>query len=136
LKDQDTRVLWANATISSAAEEKTVQQLVDFMDNKTTIADFELDQQMRWNLLAKVAAFGFADASNRIAEEEKRDASDRGVRAATFAKASFPDAEVKAKAFERIKTDKESSLHIISSVMDGFCWFHQRPLLKQYLNTW
>jgi aminopeptidase N len=56
----------------------------------------------------------------RVTNEEKRDPSDRGIRAATTARAAVPTEENKRKQWERIKSDKDSSLHIMASVMSGF----------------
>jgi len=112
--------------------EKHVAKLLDMMENGTKIEGFELDQAMRWSLVQKVVAFGFPDSEAKVVEEEKRDPSDRGVRAATAARASAPSADVKAKTYERIRTDKESSFHILRSAMAGFRWFHQRELLHPY----
>jgi len=130
--DSDARIMWATSLISSAQTEKNLSKLVDLMDNGTKIGNFELDQAMRWNLVQKMAAFGMENYGKRIEEEEKRDPSDRGNRAATTARAAEPSAENKEKTYNRIRTDKESSFHILRSAMAGFRWWHQRDLLKPF----
>jgi len=130
--DSDARIMWATSAISSAQGEKNISKMLDLMDNGTKIEGFELDQAMRWSLVQKLIAFGFPNAEAKVVEEEKRDPSDRGIRAATTARASTPSVEVKAKTYERIKNDKESSFHILRSAMSGFRWWHQKELLKPY----
>jgi len=131
----DAQITWAKALITSAAEAEKVNKLLEFMDN-SSVPGFSFDQAMRWSVIIKANAFGLPNAIQRLEEEEKRDASDRGERSACSARASFPTEDNKAKTYERIRNDKTSSYHLLSSVMSGFSWWHQRSLLLPYTDLY
>ena len=89
----------------------------------------EVDQLLRWSVAIKAAAFALPGASERIAEEQERDPSDRGQRAAIRAEVSQPDAEVKAQAWSRINGEGYGSDYRTRAAIAGFQWSHQRDLL-------
>jgi len=131
-KDSDSRITWANQLIGCAASKENVAKLLEWMDKGVGIKDFEFDQAMRWSIVVKANAWGSPDAEERLANEEKRDPSDRGQRKVEEARASKPDFAHKEKVWERIRTDKKSSHYTLTSVMNGFMWHHQRELLKPF----
>jgi len=131
-KEIDFQLVWARFLIDMAQVETTVKQLVDMLDKGTGIEGFELEQDMRWSIVIKSMRYAIPGALQRVETEEKRDTSDRGLRSATTARVSLPDAKVKAEAWERIKTDQTSSFHVIRAVMFGFYSWNQMELLAPY----
>ena len=132
-EEQDFRIVWARAAIAAAENEDAIVKLLALADAGTGIAGFELDQEMRWGLVIKAGAYALPDAAKRLAAEQERDASDRGVRAGETARTSAPDSEVKAAGWHRFTSDRESSLHVLRAAMQGFFWPHQTDLTKEYV---
>ena len=130
---QDFRIIWARALIAAAQEPEAVGQLLTLADAGTGLAGFELDQDMRWSLVIKAAAYDLPGAAERLEAESARDPSDRGKRAAETARSAQPDAATKAAAWRRFREDRDSSLHSLRAAMRGFPWIHQRDLLAEYV---
>jgi len=131
--DKNRRISWARAAVAAAQQPATVSQMLELVDNGTGIERFELDQDMRWMLATKQVAYGIPGGEERVAQESERDPSDRGRRAAARASTAAPDADVKARAWERFTSDREASLHMVGAAMSGFLWSHQADLLEPYI---
>ena len=135
---QDLRITWARNLVAAAAEPDTVAAAWRLVDEGSGIEGFELDQDMRWSLAIRAAAYGLPDAEARLAGERERDGSDRGQRSLETAAVARPDRSVKAAAWSRFREDRESSLHIIRSAMGGFWsnrtwWLEEEVLQRQYV---
>lgn len=130
----DLQKLWARALIGAAAHHEDVAALLRLLDGDDTIAGFELDQEMRWSIVTKAAAYALHGASERLAAESVRDPSDRGVRAKLRAEVSAPDPAVKAAAWDRFLGEGYGSLYLTAAAMSGFNWRHQRDILEPYVD--
>jgi len=128
----EIRLIWMRALISMAEQKETAQKLIDMLENGTGVPDFDLEQDMRWSISEKQLWRGIAGGEQRVSDEEKRDPSDRGVRAAARCRASVPDPEVKAKTWEIITHEKDLNLHVLNSMMDGFYRWNQKTILKPF----
>ena len=133
-QEQDFRIVWTRVMIGAAQQPEQIAQGLELVDQGTGIGGFELDQDMRWNLLAKAVAYGLENAIDRLEGELERDGSDRGRRAAERVRASVPQAEVKAAAWERFRDDRDSSLQMLTAHMHGFWWRPQEELLAPYID--
>ena len=91
-----------------------------------------IDQDMRWEIAARYVGFGLDGAQARVDAEAQRDPSDRGQRAQLRIETSWPDAAVKAQAWERFQGEGYGSLHLTASAMRGFHWWVQRDLTRPY----
>lgn len=129
---EDLRLTWARAACAIAAEREDVARLVGLVDGSWSVDDFVPDQELRWSLAIKAAAFDLDGIEERLAEERRRDRSDRGQRAAIRALASRPDAGAKAETWERIHGDGFGSDYLTRAAITGFQWRHQRALLEPY----
>ena len=132
--DNDRRSVWARAAIGMASGEASIRRLLALVDQGTAIPGFDLDQEMRWSLAVKQIAHGLPGGEARLAAEQARDPSDRGRQAVERARTAAPDPAVKAAAWERFRTDREASLHMISAAMIGFTQRQQRDLLAPYVD--
>jgi aminopeptidase N len=130
--DGDLRLVWARTAAAAAASAGDVLQMLDLVDGRTSIDGFTPDQEVRWTLAIKAAAFGVADAPERLARERARDPSDRGQRALLRAKVSEPDGAAKHEAWVRINGDGYGSDYLTRAAMSGFQWSHQRDLLLPF----
>ncbi len=128
----DLRLAWARAASTIAAEEDDVAQLLGLVDGSWSVDGFVPDQQLRWWLAIKAAAFDLDGAVERLDEERRRDRSDRGQRAFIRALASRPDDSVKREAWERIHGDGYGSDYLTRAAIRGFQWRHQRDLLEPF----
>jgi aminopeptidase N len=116
------QIVWAKFTVGIAADKESVEKLVQYLPEGSKVAgDFVLDQGMRWTVVQKSMGWGLPNARDLLAAEEKRDATDRGVRAALSAKSSWPDKETKAAAWERyIAKEHKKSYHMMASGARSF----------------
>jgi aminopeptidase N len=131
-ESRDARIVWMRAAITSAATPADLEPLRALADGREVIEGFSVDQEMRWSLAMKAAAFGVEDAGELLAAERERDRSDRGARALIKAAAARPTAEAKAEAWRRINGEGYGSYHLTRAAMQGFVWPSQRELLVPY----
>lgn len=129
----DLKKIWARALIGAAAVPDDVAYLTALADGTAAIPGVELDQEMRWSIAVKAAAYALPGAAERVAAEAQRDPSDRGVRARLRAETSVPDPAVKAAAWEKFLGDGYGSLYLTGAAMSGFNWRHQRAILEPYV---
>jgi aminopeptidase N len=129
---EDGQIIWARATIASAATREDVDRLIELREDRSAIGGFEFDQEMRWEIAVKAVAYGLPGGTEQLAVEARRDPSDRGQRAQIRAGAAQPTAEAKAEAWGRIHGDGYGSFHFTRAAMHGFWWIHQAELLEPY----
>ena len=130
--EQDFRIMWSRVMIGAAQHVDHINEALQLADEGTGIEDYELDQDMRWSLITKATAYGIEGGFERLDAELERDGSDRGRRAAEQIRTSRPDPEVKAAAWQRYRSDRETSLQMLTASMHGFWWRPQADLLEGY----
>ncbi len=130
--DPDLRLTWARTAATFASDPEDIAELLGLVDGSWSVADVEVDQLLRWSLAIKAAAFGLEGATERVHEEQARDPSDRGQRAAIRASASRPDADAKQEAWERINGEGYGSDYLTRAAIAGFQWPHQRELTAAF----
>jgi aminopeptidase N len=128
----DLRLTWARAAVGIVARAEDVARLLGLVDGDWSVDGFTVDQEMRWALAIKAAAFALDGADERLSAEFRRDASDRGQRALIRAQASWPVAGIKAEAWQRIHADGFGSDYLTRAAITGFQWVHQRALLAPF----
>jgi aminopeptidase N len=128
----DARIVWMRAAIMSAATPADLEPLRALADGREAIDGLSVDQEMRWSLATKAAAFGVEDAAELVAAERGRDRSDRGARAVIKAAAARPSSDSKAETWRRINAEGYGSYHLTRAAMQGFVWPSQRDLLVPY----
>jgi aminopeptidase N len=129
----DAQIIWARALIGSALAHEDIELTAQLADGKENVPGLAIDQEMRWGIAAKYVAYGLGGAPDRMAEEAKRDPSDRGQRAKLRAETSLPDPAVKAAAWERFNGEGYGSLYLTEAAMSGFNWTDQRAILEPYV---
>ncbi len=131
-RSSDARIVWMRAAIMAAATPADLEPLRALADGREVIDGFVVDQDMRWSLAMKAAAYGVEDAEELVAAERERDRSDRGVRAVIKAAAARPTVDSKAETWRRINAEGYGSYHLTRAAMQGFVWPSQRDLLVPY----
>ncbi len=130
----DLQKIWTRALIGAAATRADVETLTRLADGELVFPGLVIDQEMRWTIAAKAAAWGLPSAAERLAAEASRDPSDRGVRARLRAEVATPDPAVKEAAWRKFLGEGYGSLYLTAAAMSGFNWRHQKDLLAPYVD--
>jgi aminopeptidase N len=129
----DMRLMWTRALVNIAFSPEDLDLAARLADGRLDVEGLSVDQDMRWTIAVKHVARGMPGAEGRLAEERRRDPSDRGQRAALRAEAARPEPAIKAAAWERFHGDGYGSLHLTGAAMSGFSWSFQGALLEPYV---
>ncbi|MFJ8633414.1 aminopeptidase N [Streptomyces sp. NPDC093568] len=95
----------------------------------------ELDPELRWRVLGRLAVLGAVDEA-AIAAELERDPSATGQEGAARCRAALPDEAAKARAWEAMFAADEStelSNYLFSATAQGFWQPEQADLVRQYV---
>ncbi|MGW0764997.1 aminopeptidase N [Streptomyces sp. NPDC002676] len=92
----------------------------------------ELDPELRWRILARLAVLGATDEA-AIAAELERDPSATGQEGAARCRAALPDPEAKAAAWEAMFSRDDLSNYLFTATAQGFWQPEQAELVRQYV---
>ncbi|MEU6178015.1 aminopeptidase N [Streptomyces coeruleorubidus] len=92
----------------------------------------ELDPELRWRVLGRLAVLGATDEA-AIAAELERDPSATGLEGATRCRAALPDPEAKARAWEAMFGTDELSNYLFTATAQGFWQPEQADLVRAYV---
>ncbi|MFF9894148.1 aminopeptidase N [Streptomyces longispororuber] len=92
----------------------------------------ELDPELRWRALARLAALGEAD-EDTIAAELRRDPSATGQEGAARCRAALPDPEAKRRAWDALFATDELSNYLFTATAQGFWQAGQDDLVRPYV---
>ena len=95
----DHQLSFARAYAAAAHSDEALWTLEGLLDESVSFDGLAIDTDLRWHLLTQLAKNGRADA-DRIAQELERDNTISGQERAAAARASRPDAQAKAEAWE------------------------------------
>lgn len=92
----------------------------------------ELDPELRWRVLARLAVLGATDEP-AIAAELERDPSATGQEGAARCRAALPDPEAKRTAWEAMFTTDDLSNYLFTATAQGFWQPEQADLVREYV---
>lgn len=92
----------------------------------------ELDPELRWRVLARLAVLGATDEP-AIAAELERDPSATGQEGAARCRAALPDPEAKRTAWEAMFTTDDLSNYLFTATAQGFWQPEQADLVRHYV---
>ncbi|WP_217235605.1 aminopeptidase N [Streptomyces sp. AC555_RSS877] len=92
----------------------------------------ELDPELRWRVLSRLAVLGATDEA-AITAELARDPSATGQEGAAHCRAALPDEDAKQRAWEAMFTDDTLSNYLFTATARGFWQPEQADLLQQYV---
>ncbi|MGW0863795.1 aminopeptidase N [Streptomyces sp. NPDC002611] len=92
----------------------------------------ELDPELRWRVLARLAVLGATDEA-AIAAELERDPSATGQEGAAHCRAALPDPEAKARAWQAMFGSDELSNYLFTATAAGFWQPEQADLVREYV---
>ncbi|MFE0383542.1 aminopeptidase N [Streptomyces bungoensis] len=119
-----------------------VRHFVDVAAHPDTIAAWladgtvpggpELDPELRWRILGRLAVLGATDEA-AIAAELDRDPSATGQEGAATCRAALPDPETKRAAWEAMFTGDDLSNYLFTATVRGFWQPEQADLVRSYV---
>ncbi|MFE9672733.1 aminopeptidase N [Streptomyces sp. NPDC006259] len=92
----------------------------------------ELDPDLRWRVLARLAVLGATD-EGAIAAELKRDPSANGREGAARCRAALPDEEAKRAAWSAMFDSDDLSNYLFTATAQGFWQPEQADLVRPYV---
>ena len=92
----------------------------------------ELDPELRWRVLARLAVLGATDEA-AIAAELDRDPSAAGQEGAARCRAALPDEQAKARAWEAMFGSDDLSNYLFTATAQGFWQPEQADLVREYV---
>ncbi|MET7485680.1 aminopeptidase N [Streptomyces sp. NPDC005538] len=92
----------------------------------------ELDPELRWRVLGRLAVLGATDET-AIAAELERDPSATGQEGAARCRAALPDPEAKRTAWEAMFTTDNLSNYLFTATAQGFWQPEQADLVREYV---
>ena len=95
----------------------------------------ELDPELRWRVLARLAVLGATDET-AIAAELERDPSATGQEGAARCRAALPDPDAKARAWEAMFGSDTLSNYLFTATARGFWQPEQADLVREYVGRY
>ncbi|MFE6198601.1 aminopeptidase N [Streptomyces sp. NPDC057838] len=92
----------------------------------------ELDPELRWRVLARLAVLGATDEA-AIAAELQRDPSATGQEGAARCRAALPDPDAKARAWAAMFGSDDLSNYLFAATARGFWQPEQADLVREYV---
>ncbi|MGW2636140.1 aminopeptidase N [Streptomyces sp. NPDC001348] len=92
----------------------------------------ELDPELRWRILGRLAVLGATDET-AIAAELERDPTASGQEGAARCRAALPDPDTKRHAWETMFTGDNLSNYLFAATAQGFWQPEQADLVREYV---
>ncbi|MCX4726564.1 aminopeptidase N [Streptomyces sp. NBC_01306] len=127
----EAQLTWARFFAATATTGTDFQLIQGLLDGTAKVDGLDVDQELRWELLAPLASHGVADEQG-IAAELARDDTASGKRHEVRALASRPSAEVKAEAWQALVESDTLSNALVEATIGGFGQASQRELTAPY----
>jgi aminopeptidase N len=127
----DPQLVWARAFAGSAQTPEQLDLVRAILDGAETVKGLAVDTDLRWYLVASLAARG-AVGEDLIAAEVQRDPTDQGRRRGSSARAARPDRAAKEQAWEAVLHDARMPLATKRAVVGGFTQYGQEELLRPF----
>ncbi|WP_375483572.1 aminopeptidase N [uncultured Jatrophihabitans sp.] len=100
------------------------------------VADgIEVDHELRWLLLGRLAQLGELSAS-QLADEQAADPTSTGALRAAYCRAATPTPQAKAEAWERLVADGQASNYELYALAEGFWVPSQHELTAPYVERY
>ncbi|MEU3303871.1 aminopeptidase N [Streptomyces sp. NPDC006678] len=106
--------------------------LHDWLSDGSVPGGPDLDAELRWRILARLAVLGATDEAE-IAAELDRDPSATGREGAARCRAALPTPEAKAEAWSRLFESDDLSNYLFAATAQGFWQPEQADLVREYV---
>ncbi|MEU6365802.1 aminopeptidase N [Streptomyces sp. NPDC046931] len=95
----------------------------------------ELDPELRWRILGRLAVLGAVDEAT-IDEELERDPSATGQEGAARCRAALPDPEAKRRAWDAMFATDDLSNYLFTATAQGFWQPEQADIVAEYVDRY
>ncbi|MGW0814795.1 aminopeptidase N [Streptomyces viridiviolaceus] len=123
------RLIAVRHRIDTAAHPDTIAA---WLADGTVPGGPELDPELRWRVLTRLAVLGATDES-AIAAELQRDPSATGQEGAARCRAALPDPEAKSRAWAAMFATDDLSNYLFTATAQGFWQPEQADLVRDYV---
>ncbi|MEU0374727.1 aminopeptidase N [Streptomyces sp. NPDC006283] len=127
--DPGLRLTAVRHYIDAATQPEPIQE---WLSDGSVPGGPELDPELRWRVLKRLAVLGAVDEAAITAELE-RDPSATGQEGAARCRAALPTPEAKAAAWARLFTGEELSNYLFTATAQGFWQPEQADLVREYV---
>jgi len=131
----DLQLVWARSLAAAARSEDDVDLLCGILRGTEIVQGLQVDTELRWTLLTRLAALG-ALGERDIDAEVDRDNTSAGVRHACAARAARPDPAAKEAAWRSVVDSDELPNAVLAATIGGFQQPDQRELLEPYVGRY
>ncbi len=132
----DLQLAWTRTWIALGSGTEVVAALRALLDGGWAIPGLAVDIDLRWMLIARLAALGADPDGALVAAELGRDPTDIGRRRAAAAEAARPTAAAKAKAWALVVDDPACPVTTSRAILRGFQQPEQVDLLRPYVDRY
>ncbi|WP_330176328.1 aminopeptidase N [Streptomyces sp. NBC_01498] len=115
--------------ISAATQPDGIQ---DWLSSDSVPGGPELDPELRWRILHRLAVLGAVD-DDTLGKELARDPSSTGQQGAARCRAALPDTDAKAAAWDRMFHTDDLSNRLFAATAQGFWQPEQTDLVQAYV---
>ncbi len=131
----DRQLSFVRAWAAVASGDDDVAFLRELLAGEATLEELAVDTDLRWSLLARLAALGAAGEDDISAELERDPTATGGLRAA-YARAARPTMEAKEDVWARCVDGDEVPNAVLWEMVSGFAQPEQRELLRGYVDRY
>jgi aminopeptidase N len=127
----DQQLAWARAFAAVARAPQELDIIAGLLDGTHSYEGLDVDTDLRWTLLTRLAVTGRA-GEEEIDAELVRDPTSAGEQHAASARAAQPGADVKARVWASVVEDDKLPNAVQEAVIGGFAQSDQREVLAPY----
>ncbi|MFF7329295.1 aminopeptidase N [Streptomyces sp. NPDC090306] len=127
--DPGLRLIAVRHLVSVATQPETI---AGWLTDGTVPGGPELDPELRWRVLGRLAVLGAVD-EDTIAAELERDPSATGQEGAARCRAALPDPDAKHAAWQSLFEDDSLSNYLFTATAQGFWQPEQAELVASYV---
>ncbi|HET7486757.1 MAG TPA: aminopeptidase N [Acidimicrobiales bacterium] len=131
----DRQLIWARLVVSAGDGPEAAAFARGLLEGAGVPPGLEVDTDLRWHVVAALAAAGEDGDGALVAAELERDPTDIGERRAAAALASRPTAAAKEEAWARLH-DPAQPLALLRSVAGSFFQHGQDDLVRPYVGPY
>jgi len=131
---EEEQIIWFGLLHETALLPDELDYLHALITGTESIASLEIDQEKRWNIIARLMAFGHSEAEPLFSREKELDKSDLGQKKAFMVEASRPQSTAKETCWKAFTEQSSHSTDYLRYGMKGFQWRTQKDLLAPYVD--
>ncbi|ACF45703.1 aminopeptidase N [Prosthecochloris aestuarii DSM 271] len=133
---EEQQIIWFGLLLETALLSDELDYLHALVTGAESIASLVIDQEKRWNIIARLMAYGHAEAETLFSNEKELDKSDLGLKKAFMVQASRPDSAEKETCWQAFTEPSSRSTDFLRYGMNGFHWRTQKDILAPYVDRY